>query len=83
MANRWGNNGRSDILYFLGSEITAIGDCNHEIKSYLLLGRKNYDKPRQSIKKQRFYFVTNVHIVKAMIFPVVLCGSESWTMKKS
>ena len=40
MANRWGNNGKSDRLYFLGSEITAIGDCNHEIKSYLLLGRK-------------------------------------------
>ena len=65
---------------FLGSKITVDGDCHHEIKRLLLLGRKaltNLD-----IKKQRHYFVTNVHIVKAMIFPVVLCGSESWTMKK-
>ena len=70
----------TDFL-FLGSKITVDGDCHHEIKRLLLLGRKamtNLD----SILKRRHYFVTKVHIVKAMIFPVVLCGSESWTMKK-
>ena len=56
MANRWGNNGNSDRLYFGGSKITADGDCSHEIKRRLLLGRKADDKPRQHIKKQRHYF---------------------------
>ena len=56
MANRWGKNGNSDRLYFLGSKITADGDCNHEIKRHLLLGRKVMTKPRQHIKKKRHYF---------------------------
>ena len=70
MANRWGNNGNSDRLYFLGSKITADGDCSHEIKRHLLLGRKAMTIPRQRIKKQRHYFANKVHIVKAMVFPV-------------
>ena len=56
------------------SEITADGDCSHEIKRRLLLGRKSYDKPQQCIK---------VHVVKAMVFPVVMYGCESWTIKKA
>ena len=67
---------------FLGSKITADGDCSHEIKRRLLLGRKvmtNLD----SILKSRHYFATNVCLVKAMIFPVVIYGCESWTIKKA
>ena len=55
MGNRWGNSGNSDSLYLGGSKITADGDCSHEIKRCLLLGRKVKDQPRQHIKKQRHY----------------------------
>ena len=61
---------------FLGSKITVDSDCSHEIKRCLLLGRKP-EKPRQHIKKQRHYFETKVHLVKAMVFPVVMYGHES------
>ena len=67
---------------FLGSKITAGGDCSHEIKRRLFLGRKamtNLD----SILKSRHYLPPKVHIVKAMVFPVVTCGCESWTVKKT
>ena len=60
---------------FLGSKITVDGDISHEIKSY--------NQPRQHTKKQRHYFVTKVHLVKAMVFPVVMYGRESWTIKKT
>jgi len=66
----------------LGSKITADGDCSHEIKRCLLLGRKamtNLD----SILKSRDYFAKKVHLVKAMVFPVVTYGGESWTIKKA
>ena len=66
----------------LGSEITADGDCSHEIKRCLLLGRKvmtNLD----SILKSRHYFANKVCLVKAMIFLIVMCGCESWTIKKA
>ena len=66
---------------FLGSKITADGDCSHEIKSHLVLGR-SYDQPRQHIKKQRHYLPTKVCLRKAMVFPVVMYGCESWTIKK-
>ena len=62
---------------FLGSKITADGDCSHEIKRHLLLGRKVYDQPRQHIKKKRHYFANKVCLVKAMVFPVVMYGGES------
>ena len=65
-----------------GSKITADGDCSHEIKRHLLLGRKvmtNLD----SILKSRHYFVDKVHLVKAMVFPVVMYGCESWTIEKA
>ena len=82
MANRWGNNGNSDRLYILSSRITADGDCSHEIKRYLLLGRKamtNLD----SIIKRDMTLPTKVHLVKAMVFPVVMYGCENWTVKKA
>ena len=71
----------SDFI-FLGSKITADGDCSYEIKRRLLLGRKvmtNLD----SILKQRHYFTNKVHLVKAMVFPVVMYECESWTVKKA
>ena len=67
---------------FLVSKITAHGDCSHEIKGRLLLGKKSYDQPRQHIKK-RHYFANKVCLVKAMIFSVVMYGCESWTIKKA
>ena len=70
---------------FLGSKITADGDCSHKIKRHLPLvgkNKKSYDKPRQHIKKQRHYFASKVCLVKAMVFPVVVYGYESWTKKK-
>ena len=66
-----------------GSKITSDGDCSHEINRCLLLGRKSYDQPRQHIKKQRYYFATKVHLVKAMVFPAVMYGCESWTIKNA
>ena len=66
----------------LGSKTTADGDYSHEIKRYLLLGRKVMAK-LDIIKKQRHYFLTKVQLVKAVIFPVVMCGYESWTIKKA
>ena len=59
---------------FLGSKITADGDCSHEIKRHLLLGRKVMTKPRQHIERQRHYFVNKVRLVKAMVFPEVMYG---------
>ena len=66
---------------FSGSKITTDGDCSHEIKT-LAAWKKNCDQPRQHIKKQRHYFANKVHLVKAMVFPVVMYGCESWTIKK-
>ena len=66
---------------FLGSKITADGDCNHEIKD--TPWKKSYDQPRQHIKNQRHYFVNKICLVKAMVFPVVMYGCESWTVKKA
>ena len=72
----------SDFI-FLGSKITADGDCSHEIKT-LTPWKESYDQPRQHMQKQRHYFApTKVHLVKAMVFPVVMYGCESWTIKKA
>ena len=65
---------------FLGSKITVGGDCGCEIKT-LNSWKENYDKPRQNIKKQRYHLLTKVCIVKARVFPVVMYGCESWTIK--
>ena len=67
---------------FLGSKITVDRDCSHEIKKDVPW-KKNYDKPRQHIEKQRHHFATKIHPVKAMVFPVATYGCESWTIKKA
>ena len=67
---------------FLGSKITADGDCSHEIKRRLLLGRKAMTNLDSILKSRDITLPTKVHLVKAMIFPVVLCGYESWIIKK-
>ena len=68
---------------FLGSKITADGDCSHEIKGRLLLGRKVMINLDSIFKSRDITLLTNVHLVKAMVFPVVMYGCESWTMKKA
>ena len=82
MANR-GKDETVTYFIFLGSKITADGDCSNKIKRCFDPWKKNYDKPRQQIKKQRHPFANKVHIFKAMIFPVIMYGCESWTIKKA
>ena len=67
---------------FLGSKITVVGDCSHEIKGRFLLGRKALTNLDSILKCRVITLPTKVHIVKAMVFPVVMCKSESWTIKK-
>ena len=83
MGNRWGNSGNSVRLYFLGSKITANGDCSHEIKRRLLLGRKVMTNLNSIFKSRDIPLPTKVRLVKAMVFPVVMYGCESWTVKKA
>ena len=83
MGNRWGNSGNSVRLYFLGSKITADCDCSHEIKRHLLLGRKVMTNLDSKLKSGDITLPTKVHLVKAIVFPVVMCGCESWTVKKA
>ena len=68
---------------FLGSKITADGDCNHEIKRCFLLGRKAMTNLDSILKSKDITLLTKVHLVKAMVFPVVMYGCESWTIKKA
>ena len=68
---------------FLGSEITAAGDFNHEIEGHLLLGRKVITNLDSILKSRDITLLTKVHIVKIMVFPVVMYGCESWTVKKA
>ena len=72
----------SDFI-FGGSKITAHGDCSHEIKRRLLLGRKVMTNLDSILKNRDITLPTNVHLVKAMVFPVVMYGCESWTIKKA
>ena len=67
---------------FLGSKITADGDCSHEIKRHLLLGRKAMTNLDSILKSRNITLLTKVRLVKAMVFPVVMYGCESWTIKK-
>ena len=84
MANRWANNGNSERLYFLGgSKITADGDCSHEIKRHLFLGRKAMTNLDSLLKSRDIILPTKVHLVKAMVFPVVMYRCESWTIKET
>ena len=84
MANRWGNNGNSGWLYLGGgSKITVDGDCRHEIKRHLLLGRKVMTNLDSILKSRDITLSTKVCLVKAMVFPVVMYECESWLIKKA
>ena len=82
MANRWGK--VEAVTYiFLGSKVTADGDCSHEIKRHLLFGRKAVTNLDSILKSRDVTLLTKVHIVKTMVFPVVTYAYESSTMKKA
>ena len=83
MGNRWGNSGNSLRFILGGSKITADGDCSHEIKRRLLLGRKVMTYLDSILKSRDNTLSTKVHQVKAMVFPVVMYECESWTVKKA
>ena len=72
-----------DFVYLFGSKITADGDCSHEIKRHLLLGRKAMTNLDSILKSRDITLLTKVHITKAMVFPVVMCGCKSWTIKRA
>ena len=84
MANRWRNNGNSARFYFGGgSKITEDGDRSHEIKRHLLLVRKTMTNLDSILKSRHITLLANLHLVKAVVFPVVMYGCESWTIKKA
>ena len=83
MANRWGNSGHSGWLYFGGLLNHTNGDCSHEIKRCLLLGRKVMTNLDSILKSRDITLPIKVHLVKAMVFPVVMYGCERWTIKKA
>ena len=83
MANRWEKSRNSDRFIFLGSKITAASDCSHEINRRLLLGGKAMTNLDSKLKNRDITLQTKVHLVTAMDFSVVMCGYESWTIKKA
>ena len=89
MGNRWGNSGNSvslnkvETLFYGGSKITADGDCSHEIKRRLLLGRKVMTKLESILKSRDITLPTKVCLVKTFVFPVVVYGCGSWIIKKA
>ena len=83
MANRWGNSGNSDRLYFGGLQNHCIGNCSHEIKTHLLLERKAVTNLDSILKSKDTNLPTKVRLVKAMAFSVVMYGCESWIVKKA
>ena len=83
MANRWENNETVTDFIFLGSKITADGECSHEIKRSLLLGRKAMTNLDSILKSRDITLLTKLHLVKAMVFLVVMYECESWTIKKA
>ena len=83
MANKWGNNETVRDFILGGSKITADGDCSHEIKRRLLLERKAMTNLDSILKSSDITLVTKVHLVKAMVFRIVMYGCESWTIKKA
>ena len=76
MANKRGKRGNSDRFYFLGLQISVDGDCSHEIKKCLFLGRKAITNLDSILKNRDITLPTKVHIVKAVVFPIVICGCE-------
>ena len=83
MANRWGKSGNTKRLYFLGSKITADGDCSHEIKRCILSGIKLMTNLDSILKSRDITLPTKICLVNAMVFPVVMYRCESWTRKKA
>ena len=83
MANRWETMEMVTDFIFLGSKITADGDCSHEIKIHLLLGRKVMTNLDSILKSRAITLPTKVCLLKVMVFPVVMYGCESWTVKKA
>ena len=83
MENRWGNSGNLTDFVFWGSKITADGDCSHEIKRCLLLRRKAMTNLDSILKSRDITLPTKVRLIRAMVFPVVMYGCESWTIKKA
>ena len=83
MANRWGNSETVADFIFLGSKITADGECSHEIKRCLLLGRKVMTNLDSILKSRDIILSTKVCLVTAMVFPLFMYGCESWTVKKA
>ena len=83
MESRWGSNGNSQRLYLLGLKITADDDLSHEIKRCLLLGRKIMTNLDNILKSRDITLPTKVHLVRVMVFPVVMYGCKSWTIKKA
>ena len=83
MPNRWGTMETVRDFIFLGSKITADGDCSHEIKRHLLLGRNVMTNLDSILKSRDITWPTKVRVVKAMVFPVVMYGCQSWTIKKA
>ena len=83
MVNRWGNKGKVTDFIFLGSKITVVGDCSHEIKRRLFFGRKTMTNLDSILKSRDITLLTKVRLVKAMVFPVVMFGCEIWTIKKA
>ena len=83
MANRWGNGETVSDFILGGSKITADSDCSHEIKRHLLLGRKVLTNLDSILKSRDITLPTKVHLVKVMVFPLVMYGCESLTIKKA
>ena len=84
MVKRWGENGNLERDFiFLGSTITADGHCSHEIRRRLLLGRKVMSNLDSVLKSRDITLLTKAHLVKAMVFPIVMYRCESWTIKKA
>ena len=83
MANRWKTMETVTDFIFLGPKITADSDCSHEIKRQLLLGRKAMTNLDSTLRTRDITLLTKVHLVKAMVFPVIIYGCEGWTIKKA
>ena len=83
MGNRWGNSGNMSDFILGSSKITADGDCSHEIKRHLLLGRKVMTNLDSLLKSRYITLPTKVYLVKAMVSPLVMYGRESWIVKKA
>ena len=82
MAIRWGNNGNRDFIFW-GSKVTADGDCSHEVKRCLPLGRKSMTNLDSMLKSRDITLPTNIHLGRAMFFPLVMYRCESWTIKRA